>query len=93
MAVKPCSGFWDFDGTMHKRSFYILRLAGLELLMAILPGEFAQELQSVQRTSLGDERWVLRTSFESLDIVMLQVINTLAFCLYALIISIYVYMH
>ena len=35
VAVKPCSGFWDFDGTMHKRSFYILRLVGLELLVAI----------------------------------------------------------
>ena len=78
---------------MSKRSFCILRLAGLELLVAFLPGESVQELQSVQRTSLGDERRVLRTSFEPLDKVMLQVINTLAFCLYAPIISIYVYMH
>lgn len=93
VTFKPCSGFWDFDGTMSKRSFCILRLAGLELLVSFLPGESVQELRSVQRTSLGDERWVLRTSFEPLDKVMLQVINTLAFCLYAPIISIYVYMH
>ena len=79
LAFKPCSGFWDFDGIMSKRSFCILRLAGLELLVAFLPGESVQELQSVQRTSLGDERRVLRTSFEPLDKVMLQVINTLAF--------------
>lgn len=58
MAVKPCSGFWDFDGTMHKRSFYILRLGGPGAadgyLARSLPKNYSQ-----YRTSLGDERWVL----------------------------------
>lgn len=93
VAFKPCSGFWYFDVTMSKRSFCILRLAGLELLVAFLPGESAQDLQPGQRMSLGDKTRVLRTSFEPLDIVMRQVINTLTFCLYAPITSIYAYMH
>ena len=93
VAFTPCSGFWYFDVTMSKRRFCILSLAGLELLVAFLPGESAQGLQSVQRMSLGDETRVLRTSFEPLDIVMRQVINILAFCLYAPITIIYAYMH
>ena len=93
VAFKPCYGFWYFDVTMSKRHFCILRLAGLELLVAFLPGESAQGLQSVQRMSLGDETRVLRTSFEPLDRVMRQVINILTFCLYAPITSIYAHMH